>query len=109
MAIGSIDTERGWGRAGETWTVKEELAGYDADPDWFGLGDRDHLRRLFAGQDVEVGDQRIRDRNREGNGHAVREAPECGLNQLGDRRLTEEPDTDRSECDPILPGGHVPQ
>jgi 2-phospho-L-lactate transferase/gluconeogenesis factor (CofD/UPF0052 family) len=25
---GGIDPERGWGRAGETWVVKEELAGY---------------------------------------------------------------------------------
>ena len=33
---GGIDEERGWGRAGESWTVKEELAAYGADPDWFG-------------------------------------------------------------------------
>jgi LPPG:FO 2-phospho-L-lactate transferase len=52
---GGIDPERGWGRAAETWTVKEELAAYGADPDWFGLGDRDvatHLvrtRMLAAG------------------------------------------------------------
>ena len=31
---GGIDEERGWGRAGETWTVKEDLAAYDADPTW---------------------------------------------------------------------------
>ena len=30
---GAIDEERGWGRAGESWTVKEELAGYGAEPD----------------------------------------------------------------------------
>src|SRR3978361_919142 len=36
-----IDEERGWGRAGETWTVKEELAAYGAEPTWFGLGARD--------------------------------------------------------------------
>ncbi len=52
---GGIDTERGWGRAGETWTVSEELAAYDADHTWFALGDRDlgtHLvrtRMLRAG------------------------------------------------------------
>ena len=52
---GGSDTERGWGRAGETWTVKEELAAYGAEPTWFGLGDRDiatHLvrtRMLGAG------------------------------------------------------------
>ncbi len=52
---GGSDPERGWGRAKETWTVKEELAAYGADPTWFGLGDRDvatHLvrtRMLGAG------------------------------------------------------------
>ena len=52
---GGSDAERGWGRANETWTVKEELAAYGADPTWFGLGDRDvatHLvrtRMLGAG------------------------------------------------------------
>ena len=30
---GGIDEERGWGRAGESWTVKEELAAYGAEPD----------------------------------------------------------------------------
>jgi LPPG:FO 2-phospho-L-lactate transferase len=43
---GGADTERGWGRAGETWTVKEELAAYGAQPDWFGLGDRDLATHL---------------------------------------------------------------
>ena len=45
---GGNDTERGWGRAKETWTVKEELAAYGLSPEWFGLGDRDiatHLTR----------------------------------------------------------------
>jgi LPPG:FO 2-phospho-L-lactate transferase len=43
---GGIDPERGWGRAGETWTVREELANYGADPTWFGLGDRDIATHL---------------------------------------------------------------
>lgn len=53
---GGIDTQRGWGHADETWTVKEELTTYGAQPLWFGLGDRDiatHLirsRMLRAGQ-----------------------------------------------------------
>ena len=38
---GGIDPQRGWGRAGETWAVTDELAAYGADPAWFGLGDRD--------------------------------------------------------------------
>jgi LPPG:FO 2-phospho-L-lactate transferase len=43
---GGSDAERGWGRAGETWTVKEELAAYGAEPSWFGLGDRDLATHL---------------------------------------------------------------
>jgi LPPG:FO 2-phospho-L-lactate transferase len=45
---GGNDTERGWGRAKETFTVMEELAAYGMGPEWFGLGDRDlatHLTR----------------------------------------------------------------
>jgi LPPG:FO 2-phospho-L-lactate transferase len=43
---GGADRERGWGRAGETWTVREELRAYGARPDWFGLGDRDLATHL---------------------------------------------------------------
>ncbi|GAA2703283.1 2-phospho-L-lactate transferase [Micromonospora olivasterospora] len=43
---GGADPERGWGRAGETWTVKSELAAYGAEPTWFGLGDRDIATHL---------------------------------------------------------------
>ncbi|SDY72313.1 LPPG:FO 2-phospho-L-lactate transferase [Micromonospora pattaloongensis] len=43
---GAADPERGWGRAAETWTVKEELAAYGAEPTWFGLGDRDIATHL---------------------------------------------------------------
>jgi len=43
---GGDDPERGWGRAGETWTVKEELAAYGAEPTWFGLGDKDVATHL---------------------------------------------------------------
>ena len=35
---GAIDEEKGWGRAKETWSVREELEAYGADPTWFGLG-----------------------------------------------------------------------
>src|SRR5262245_40503989 len=38
---GGADPERGWGRAGETWAVRDELAAYQAEPTWFGLGDKD--------------------------------------------------------------------
>jgi LPPG:FO 2-phospho-L-lactate transferase len=52
---GGIDEERGWGRAGETWTVKEELAAYDADPSWFGLGDRDIATHLVRTRMLDAG------------------------------------------------------
>lgn len=43
---GGADPERGWGRVGETWTVKSELAAYGAEPSWFGLGDKDLATHL---------------------------------------------------------------
>ncbi|MGH3906625.1 MAG: 2-phospho-L-lactate transferase [Pseudonocardiaceae bacterium] len=52
---GGIDAERGWGRAAETWTVKEELARYGADPDWFGLGDRDLATHLIRTRMLRAG------------------------------------------------------
>src|SRR3954464_9308484 len=45
---GGIDPERGWGRADETFVVKEELEAYGGPLSWFGLGARDlatHLHR----------------------------------------------------------------
>ncbi len=50
-----IDTDRGWGRRGETWHAKEELAAYGADPDWFGLGDRDLATHLIRTQMLDAG------------------------------------------------------
>src|ERR1043165_6806159 len=38
---GGINEDQGWGRAAETFTVKEELAASGMEPQWFGLGDRD--------------------------------------------------------------------
>jgi LPPG:FO 2-phospho-L-lactate transferase len=52
---GGIDEERGWGRAGESWTVKTELAAYGADPDWFGLGDRDLATHLIRTRMLDAG------------------------------------------------------
>lgn len=43
---GGADPERGWGRVGESWTVKQELAAYGAEPTWFGLGDKDVATHL---------------------------------------------------------------
>ena len=45
-----IDTERGWGRAGETWHALESAASWGGE-DWFRLGDLDiglHLVRTSA-------------------------------------------------------------
>ena len=53
----TIDSQRGWGRAEESWSVFEELKNVGG-PDWFQLGDKDlalHLSRaamLAAGQDL---------------------------------------------------------
>ncbi|MDK3256124.1 2-phospho-L-lactate transferase [Blastococcus capsensis] len=52
---GGIDEERGWGRAGESWTVKDELAAYGADPSWFGLGDRDLATHLVRTRMLDAG------------------------------------------------------
>jgi LPPG:FO 2-phospho-L-lactate transferase len=52
---GGADPERGWGRRGETWTVKEELAAYGAEPAWFGLGDRDVATHLIRTRMLDAG------------------------------------------------------
>jgi LPPG:FO 2-phospho-L-lactate transferase len=50
-----IDTERGWGRAGETWRIKEELAAYGSDSSWFGLGDLDTATHLVRTRMLDAG------------------------------------------------------
>ena len=52
---GGIDEERGWGRTGETWQAKEELAAYGVEPTWFGLGDRDLATHLLRTQMLDAG------------------------------------------------------
>jgi LPPG:FO 2-phospho-L-lactate transferase len=52
---GGADAVRGWGRQGETWTVKEELAAYGAEPTWFGLGDRDIATHLVRTRMLDAG------------------------------------------------------
>ena len=52
---GGIDAGRGWGRAGETWHAKEELAAYGVEPTWFGLGDRDLATHLVRTQMLDAG------------------------------------------------------
>lgn len=52
---GGIDDEKGWGRAKETWSVREELEAYGADPTWFGLGDRDVATHLVRTRMLRAG------------------------------------------------------
>ncbi|GAA0988687.1 2-phospho-L-lactate transferase [Nocardiopsis tropica] len=52
---GGIDEEQGWGRADETFTVKEELAAYGMKPTWFGLGDRDTATHIVRAQMIAAG------------------------------------------------------
>jgi LPPG:FO 2-phospho-L-lactate transferase len=52
---GGADDERGWGRANETFHAAEELAAYGAQPDWFGLGDRDLATHLMRTQMLTAG------------------------------------------------------
>ena len=52
---GGIDAARGWGRAEETWSVRDELAAYGAEPAWFGLGDRDTATHLVRTRMLRAG------------------------------------------------------
>lgn len=52
---GGADTERGWGRAGETWSVLDELGAYGVEPLWFSLGDRDIATHLVRTQLMNAG------------------------------------------------------
>jgi LPPG:FO 2-phospho-L-lactate transferase len=52
---GAHDPERGWGRVGESWVVKEELAAYGVEPSWFGLGDKDTATHLVRTQMLAAG------------------------------------------------------
>ena len=52
---GGIDPDRRWGRAGETWSAKDELAAYGVEPSWFGLGDRDIATHLVRSRMLRAG------------------------------------------------------
>ncbi len=52
---GVSDRQRGWGRAGETWTASGELAGYDAEAPWFSLGDKDIATHLVRTRMLDAG------------------------------------------------------
>jgi LPPG:FO 2-phospho-L-lactate transferase len=69
---GGINSDQGWGRAGETFTIRDELAAYGAGPGWFTLGDRDfatHIVRsqmLAAGQSLSAATEALCERWRPG-------------------------------------------
>ena len=52
---GANDTERGWGRAGESWRIQGELAKYGAEPGWFNLGDLDIATHLVRTRMLDAG------------------------------------------------------
>jgi LPPG:FO 2-phospho-L-lactate transferase len=52
---GGIHEEQGWGRTDETFAVKEELAAYGVEPQWFGLGDRDVATHIVRTQMLGAG------------------------------------------------------
>jgi LPPG:FO 2-phospho-L-lactate transferase len=52
---GVNDVERGWGRTGETWRIKDELSEYGAEPSWFGLGDLDIATHLVRTRMLDAG------------------------------------------------------
>ncbi|MEU2395870.1 2-phospho-L-lactate transferase [Streptomyces sp. NPDC007369] len=52
---GGINEDQGWGRADESFTVKEELAAYGVGPSWFGLGDRDFATHIVRTQMISAG------------------------------------------------------
>ncbi|WFE96433.1 2-phospho-L-lactate transferase [Micromonospora sp. WMMD987] len=52
---GGADPERGWGRVGESWTIRQELAAYGAEPSWFNLGDKDVATHLVRTTMITAG------------------------------------------------------
>src|SRR4051812_36391970 len=52
---GGIDDAQGWGRQDESHVVQGELAAYGAQPQWFGLGDRDFATHIARSQLLDLG------------------------------------------------------
>jgi LPPG:FO 2-phospho-L-lactate transferase len=50
-----MDRERGWGRRNETFRATEELARFDVEAAWFGLGDLDLATHLFRTRQLAAG------------------------------------------------------
>jgi LPPG:FO 2-phospho-L-lactate transferase len=47
---GGSNEEQGWGRAGESFRIRDELAAYGAGPSWFTLGDLDFATHIVRSQ-----------------------------------------------------------
>jgi LPPG:FO 2-phospho-L-lactate transferase len=52
---GGINPEQGWGRADESFTIRDELAAYGAGPAWFTLGDRDYATHVLRTELLTAG------------------------------------------------------
>ena len=52
---GGINEEHGWGRAGESFGVRDELAAYGMGPSWFTLGDRDFATHILRSEMLGAG------------------------------------------------------
>jgi LPPG:FO 2-phospho-L-lactate transferase len=52
---GGISEEQGWGRADETFSIRDELLAYGAGPSWFTLGDRDFATHILRTQLLSAG------------------------------------------------------
>jgi LPPG:FO 2-phospho-L-lactate transferase len=51
----AMDRDRGWGRRDETFRANGELARFDPDAAWFGLGDLDLATHLFRTRQLDRG------------------------------------------------------
>lgn len=52
---GGISEQQGWGRADETFAIRDELTAYGAGPSWFTLGDRDFGTHILRTQLLTAG------------------------------------------------------
>lgn len=52
---GGINSVLGWGRAQETFVIRDELAAYGAGPSWFTLGDRDIATHIVRSELLAAG------------------------------------------------------
>jgi LPPG:FO 2-phospho-L-lactate transferase len=52
---GGINEDQGWGRAAETFSIRDELAAYGAGPSWFTLGDRDFATHIVRSELLAAG------------------------------------------------------